>query len=581
MKVIYNKLFILALALLVFNACDQEYIDDISKVEPGPDESDPRITINFPPDGYELQTNAELASIEFDFEVTDDIEIGSVTLEVDDNEIVTFSEFKDYRVFPGKYTFDGVTTGSHVFAVTATDLEGRSSTVSVTFRKAPPYVPEYEGEIFYMPFNNEFREMISLDLATVQGNPGFDEGIQGGTAYAGATDAYLTFPASLLQGATEVSVSMWMKVDASADRAGILVVAPPADNNNDRTKGFRFFREAAGDMQRFKLNVGTGDSDAWFDGGEAADVTPNTGEWMHFAFSISETEAAVYINGEVVTQGPFDGIDWTDCDVISIMSGEPHWTEWGHLSDPSLLDELRIFNKALTQEEIQTLMLKEQSTFYMDFNGDYQDAISGTDATVVGNPSFEYGAGVSGDAYKGAENTYLTFSADDINVQSDAFGASFWLNINDVPDRAGILVMGPEDTENPDAQNDRTKGFRFFREAAGDMQRFKLNVGTGDSDSWFDGGEAADVAPNTGEWVHFAFAIDNTEASVFINGVEVKQDAFDGINWTGCDLLSIMSGAPRFTEWGHLSDQSLMDELYFFDKALSAEEVTLLMNDGL
>jgi hypothetical protein len=581
MKVVYNKLFIFALALLVFNACDQKYIDDISKVEPGPDESDPQITVNFPPDGYELQTNAELASIEFDFEVRDDIEIGSVTLEVDGSEIASFSEFKDYRVFLKKYTFEEVTTGSHVFTVTATDLEGRSSTVSVTFKKAPPYVPEYEGEIFYMPFNNEFREMNSLDMATVQGNPGFDDGIQGGTAYAGATDAYLTFPTTILEGATEVSASMWMKVDDSADRAGILVVAPPADNNNDRTKGFRFFREAAGNMQRFKLNVGTGDSDTWFDGGAAADVTPNTGEWVHFAFSISETEAAVYINGEVVKQGAFDGIDWTGCDLISIMSGAPNWTGWDHLSDLSLLDELRIFNKALTQEEIQTIMLKEQSTFYMDFNGDYQDVISGTGATVVGNPSFEYGAGISGDAYKGAENAYLTFSADDIDVQADAFGASFWLNINGVPDRAGILVMGPEDTENPDAQNDRTRGFRFFREAAGDMQRFKLNVGTGDSDSWFDGGEAADVAPNTGEWVHFAFAIDNTEARVYINGVEVKQGAFDGIDWTGCDLLSIMSGAPRFTGWGHLSDQSLMDELYFFDKAISAEEVTLLMNDGL
>ncbi|WP_016776680.1 LamG domain-containing protein [Anaerophaga thermohalophila] len=581
MKVVYNKLFIFALALLVFNACDQKYIDDISKVEPGPDESDPQITVNFPPDGYELQTNAELASIEFDFEVRDDIEIGSVTLEVDGSEIASFSEFKDYRVFLKKYTFEEVTTGSHVFTVTATDLEGRSSTVSVTFKKAPPYVPEYEGEIFYMPFNNEFREMNSLDLATVQGNPGFDDGIQGGTAYAGATDAYLTFPTTILEGSTEVSASMWMKVDDSADRAGILVVAPPAGNNNDRTKGFRFFREAAGNMQRFKLNVGTGDSDTWFDGGAAADVTPNTGEWVHFAFSISETEAAVYINGEVVKQGAFDGIDWTGCDLISIMSGAPNWTGWNHLSDLSLLDELRIFNKALTQEEIQTIMLKEQSTFYMDFNGDYQDVISGTDATVVGDPSFEYGAGVSGDAYKGAENAYLTFSADDIDVQADAFGASFWLNINGVPDRAGILVMGPEDAANPDAQNDRTRGFRFFREAAGDMQRFKLNVGTGDSDSWFDGGEAADVAPNTGEWVHFAFAIDNTEARVYINGVEVKQGAFDGIDWTGCDLLSIMSGAPRFTGWGHLSDQSLMDELYFFDKAISAEEVTLLMNDGL
>ena len=60
--------------------------------------------------------------------------------------------------------------------------------------------------------------MNSLDLATAVGSPGFGDGIQGGTAYAGAADSYLTFPASILQGATEVSASFWLKIDDAMDR---------------------------------------------------------------------------------------------------------------------------------------------------------------------------------------------------------------------------------------------------------------------------------------------------------------------------------------------------------------------------
>nr|WP_319272538.1 LamG domain-containing protein [uncultured Draconibacterium sp.] len=577
----YNKLFILALILFAFNACDQNYIDGISAVDPGADETAPQVTINFPPEGYEIQTNAAIASVDIDFEVRDDIEIGSISVNIDGAEIASYSEFMDYRVAMRTYTYDNVTTGSHVLSVTATDLDGKSTTATVNFAKSPPYVPQYEGEVFYMPFNNEFREMNSLQLATSVGNPGFADGIQGGTAYSGAADSYLTFPTTILQGATEVSASFWLKVDASMDRAGILVVSPPADNDNDRTKGFRFFRENASGMQRFKLNAGNGTADSWFDGGAAADVEPNTGEWTHFAFSISETSAEVYINGELVKEGEFSGIDWTDCDVISIMSGAPNWTGWSHFSDGSLMDELRIFNTALTQDEIHTIMLKEQASFYMDFNGDFKEAISSADATVVGNPALNYGSGVDGDAYEGAADSYLTFSTSDVDIQGEEFSASFWLNINATPDRAGILVMGPEDSANPDAQNNRTSGFRFFRENASGMQRFKLNAGNGTADSWFDGGTAADVDPTTGNWVHMAFAISGTEARVYIDGVEVKQGDFAGIDWTGCDLLSIMSGAPRFNGWNHNSDESLMDELYLFKKALSADEVALMMQDGL
>lgn len=575
------------LVILALNSCN-EGIDNIHFVNPGEDKSDPVITVNFPPEGYELQTNDAVASINIDFKVVDDIEISSISVKMDGSEIVSYNEFKDYRVAMKKYTYDNVTTGPHLLSITATDINGKSVTKNVNFAKAPPYVPLYEGEVFYMPFNNEFREMNSLSLATAVGSPAFADGIQGGTAYKGAANGYLTFPSTILQGATAVSASFWMKINNSMDRAGILVVAPPADNNNDRTKGFRFFREASngGATQRFKLNVGNGTSDTWFDGGAAADLTPNTGEWVHMAFSISETEASVYINGKVVKQGAFGGIDWTNCNLISIMSGAPNWTGWDHLSDGSTMDELRIFNKALSQAEIRTLMLKEKASFYMKFNGNFKETFSGKAATVVGSPTFGYGAGISGDAYVGAANSYLTFPTTDVDVQANEFSASFWLNINNVPDRAGILTMGPEDTANaeyPTKQNNRKNGFRFFREASngGATQRYKLNVGNGTADTWIDGGAAADVNPTTGNWVHFAFAIGIDEARVYINGAEVKQGAFSGINWTGCNLLSIMSGAPRFSGWDHLSDQSKMDELYLFKKALTAEEVTLLMNDGM
>ena len=80
-----------------------------------------------------------------------------------------------------------------------------------------------------------------------------------------------------------------------------------------------------------------------------------------------------------------------------------------------------------------------------------------------------------------------------------------WYKVNAVPDRACILVAGPEDTANPTAQNNRKSGFRFFRENAGGKQRFKLNVGNGTADVWVDGGTAADVDPTANAWVHLAF----------------------------------------------------------------------------
>jgi hypothetical protein len=478
-----------------------------------------------------------------------------------------------------------ITVGNDIKAVDGGIL---LSELTRSFKTAFVVKTIYDGQIFYMPFDDNFTEMETGTTATVVGTPGFaGEAVQGANAYAGAADSYLTFPGTELQ-SNAFSTSFWLKVDAVPDRAGILVMGPPDPNlpatPNNRTSGFRFFRENANGMQRFKLNIGNGTADNWFDGGANADVDPAEGEWVHFAFTVSPTHAVVYINGEVVSEGDFPGISWEGTDILSIMSGAPRFTEWGHLSDESYMDELRIFDRALAQADVQAIMQAELSvyepmageTLYLPFNGNYKDLVNKTDATVVGTPGFA-GEGVAGDSYAGAADSYLTFPAANL-TGGDEFSASFWLNINATPDRAGILVMGPPDPNLPATPNNRTAGFRFFRENVGGMQRFKLNVGDGTADTWFDGGEDADVDPATSDWVHFAFTISPTEAVVYINGEVVSQGAFTGVSWEGVDVLSVMSGAPRFTEWGHLSDLSYMDELRLFDKVLTQAEIQAIID---
>lgn len=578
------KAYFLAALFIALAGCKDGYIDDITAVDPGPDETAPEVTINYPLVGTEIQVYETVTPVTIQFEVTDDIEVQSITLSLDGTELASYSEFKDYRRIIEEYTYETLGDGDHTVTVSATDIDGKTTTESVEFAKVPPYVKKYDGEIFYMPFDGDNIELVSVTYPTEEGNTGFaGEGKVGGNALAGAADSYLTFPTEgLLE--DEFSAVFWMKVNDDPDRAGVLVIGPPdeakPDAQNNRTSGFRFFRENAGGKQRFKLNVGTGSSDSWFDGGAAADVTPNSDEWVHFGITISQTQATVYINGQVVSTGAFPGVDWTNTDIISIMSGAPRFAEWGHLSDQSYMDELRMFNKSLSQAEIQGIIADEGGavyngefgeTFYMPFEGDYTDQASMASATEVGSVGFG-GEGLRGsNSFQSATDAYLTFPSADFH--NEEFSASMWYKVSAVPDRAGILVIGPTDPDNPDAQNKRTSGFRFFREASGTMQRFKLNVGTGAGESWFDGGAAADIDPTANEWVHLAFSISGTEAKVYINGQVVSSGTFDGIDWTDCNIMSIGSGAPRFAGWGHLSDLSLIDELRIFDKALTDAEV--------
>jgi hypothetical protein len=230
----------------------------------------------------------------------------------------------------------------------------------------PPKPPISEdGQIFYMPFDDDYKDALGGIEAAKVGNPGFADG-KIGKAYAGAKDAYLTFRVADFASplGSELTVGFWYKVNGDPDRAGIIVIGPVTDGasanaQNNRTAGFRIFRENAGGKQRIKANVGNGTDDVWLDGGDKADLDSATAGWKYITLTVAEGQALLYIDGEVVASNDLTRISWNGCDIISIGSGAPRFTEWDHHSDNSLIDDLRIYNRTLTASQIMDIINHE------------------------------------------------------------------------------------------------------------------------------------------------------------------------------------------------------------------------------
>ena len=351
---IYKYIAVWVLSVLVLASCN-EGIDPINPVAPGTDTEAPVITISYPDQGGVIIAE-EGAALAINMVAEDDIELQSVSVMIDGSEYENVTEFTDYRRYApiGGYMVEGLETGSHSVKITATDKTGKSTTsdeVAFIVVVIGSFEPAY-GEIFYMSFDNTYLEYASISEPVITGSPGFFDG-KVSKAYAGDTDAYLEYPLETLANA-EFSATFWYNVNPVPDRAGILTASPPDASNNLRTSGFRIFREGGATNQILKLNVGIGEGEAWLDGGATATLNPEEVDWVHIAFTIAADQATLYFDGEIVSQAALaTPMSWANCESLTIASGMPNFIGWNHFSDLSLLDELRIYDRVLTQQEIQ------------------------------------------------------------------------------------------------------------------------------------------------------------------------------------------------------------------------------------
>ena len=513
----------------------------------------------------QIQTLEDVASVSISFTATDDVGVANVSVLYDGSEIANYSNFEDpQNVVIDDLTYDQVTNGTHTITINAVDTDGNESSTGTDFTKiaAEPFNPLF-GETFYMPFNDNFYDVISINPATEVGTPGFaGESYQGSNAFKAGTDNYLTFPATGHM-TNEFSATFWYKVDSNPDRAGIFTIGNE-DQPESRNYGLRIFREGDANNQRIKLNVGTGSGESWNDGGV---LNVADGEWVNIAISISETQSVIYFNGQEVNTANLSApIDWTGCSQFTIGAGGTTFSYWNHLSDSSAMDELKLYDRALNQTEVNEIagiVFYPDQTAYFPFNGNYEENLTENTATVVGTPGFAGESQSGSDAFQSAADSYLTYPID--GLFTNEFTATFWYKANGNPDRAGILVVGNDTPEN------RSQGFRIFREGSATEQRIKLNLGVGTGESWNDGGV---ITVADGEWVHVAITVSATESKIYFDGEEVNSATYTTpVDFTGCTDMVIGNGGPTFSYWNHLYDSSYLDELRIFDVALTQEQI--------
>ncbi|MCF8366317.1 MAG: hypothetical protein K9H16_11080 [Bacteroidales bacterium] len=213
----------------------------------------------------------------------------------------------------------------------------------------------------------------------------------------------------------------------------------------------------------------------------------------------------------------------------------------------------------------------EDEVLYLSFDGAYLDRITGNQIPVVGSPG--YAEGKLGDAYAGATDSYLTYPTE--GILGTEFSVAFWYKLNPEPARGGIIAISRPYEEYNDTT--RYKGFRMLRENSGANQNIGINFGVGTTEVWMN--PFITITPD-GEWIHIAVSISDTMAIIYVNGEVVmeKPGLTAPINWQDCSSISIGSGSPNFTYWDHFSDLSLYDEMHFFKRAITAEEVLSFYN---
>lgn len=241
---------------------------------------------------------------------------------------------------------------------------------------APPVAGGYTNSsqvaasnlVGYWDFNGNLKDNASGTAATGT-NITYATGIKG-QAMQGATNGYaIAIPGAAVTGMTSYTVSWWANSPLNTD--GIVGMVSFSDTKNFWGNLNTFF-ENGGTSDKFRFKAIFASNGSTFDFG-IQEVTGRWNLWNHFAVTYDGVDKfVIYINGTAAATGTKTGL------------GPIKFTNFGHIvfgtmhfmTTPSLtsgstsqpwasylkgqLDEVRIFNRALTATEVSALTTLEK-----------------------------------------------------------------------------------------------------------------------------------------------------------------------------------------------------------------------------
>jgi YHS domain-containing protein len=242
----------------------------------------------------------------------------------------------------------GLTAGTtYHFSVKAVNSVGTTYGNDMTFTTIA--LPPTNGLVGYWSFSgNANDESVNAHNGTVSGaslTPSRFGTENSAYSFDGVNDYIAIAPSSLVDNETAITVSCWLKRGA-ADDYGL-----PYHTGNQGRVGIQVKKDSV------LINVTTNST---LSGGTCSTFTIgwvkyNQTEWSHIILRYDGTSISLYINGEFIKSTYAEGNIWTPQSSylafgVYMLFGNPN-----HGYYKGILDDVRLYNRALNATEIQSL----------------------------------------------------------------------------------------------------------------------------------------------------------------------------------------------------------------------------------
>ncbi len=252
------------------------------------------------------------------------------------------------------WNIDLSTTGANLSKVTSLTIgvegTGAKGTLYVDdirlYPKAPEFIvpvePAATGLVARYAFDGDFRDSAGSHHGTALGTAKItSDPVRGQVVSLNGSTDKVEVPYSADLNPQAFTVSLW----AFADPTGTDYRSPLTARDGSPQRGYILYI-APNNTWQFWTGTGTG----WH---TTTGPTATLGEWTHVGATFVTDQEALYINGHLAAQGP---------GTLSLNTQRPIWIGAGATETPAgnyyfkgLIDEVRLYNRALSAEEVAGL----------------------------------------------------------------------------------------------------------------------------------------------------------------------------------------------------------------------------------
>ena len=432
-----------------------------------------------------------------------------------------------------------------------------------------------DGLVAHYEFEN------NADDSSGNGNDGeefggvsYVDGVIGQAASFDGVDDYLSVDSDdSLNPDSQLSIAMWLNISSYTNTWSPIVHKGGAYTDSHENREYslwvndsKFFHLAsAGDNDRQKtFNTEYG--------------TAIEGEWIFYVAIIDRSSniTKVYLDGEL-TLSESDSYSSFNNNDDDLRIGWSEEVRSNYHNYDGLIDDLRIYNRTLSVEEIQALYEMESTLYdglvaHYEFEGDTIDSsVHNNDGESYGGISYTDGMIGQAASFDGVDD-YISVNSDDSLNPDNQLSIAMWLNISSytntwspIVHKGGAYTSSHENREYSLWINDDKY---FHLASAGDNDRQKT----------FNTEYSTAIE---GEWIFYVAVIDrlSNATKVYLDGELTlsESDSYSSFNNNDDDLRIGWSEEVRSNYHNY---NGLIDDLRIYNRALSAEEIKTLYELG-